>query len=341
MLLFRPPETASHLPVRLRYFISKAPDDSLPAMATSPEDGIVHLARWNGASYDAMAECWEHGLHVAISAGSRIAGLVRSNIPPSSLSMALRKKLYQRQRDPQWCAETVRQIIDAKIGNQYGLLRLYHDRPQEAWHGEQQRTATPSWGERYSTSLQLLRQNRQTLAQLNTLASIRGIEGRAARNYFGAWPPLLATLTDNHFRRQARSCHDPINLLLDLSYARLAQRVTLHLLDAGLDVAAGMLHSDDDGRPSLALDLMEPLRPSIADRFCLRLLRRQGKDWFTHDGSRWHLSTLGRREMRQRWQDWLTGNSKREGHDHTIADCIRQFKEWILAGKPLNFPRLR
>ena len=50
---------------------------------------------------------------------------------------------------------------------------------------------------------------------------------------------------------------------------------------------AGFLHRDRPGRPSLALDLMEDLRPVIADRLVLSLvnLRKVKPDGFVFSGS--------------------------------------------------------
>src|SRR5262249_33607561 len=46
----------------------------------------------------------------------------------------------------------------------------------------------------------------------------------------------------------------------------------------GLDPAVGSLHRDRPGRPSLALDLVEELRPVIADRLALSLINRRQID---------------------------------------------------------------
>ncbi|TVR12855.1 MAG: CRISPR-associated endonuclease Cas1 [Planctomycetota bacterium] len=338
MLLFRPPETPPDKPARLSYHISRAPQEPREHISTDSQDTLVHLARWNGASFDAMAECWEHGLDLAISSGSRIAGLVRATQAPRAHTIRTRSMLFRQQRDRNWVVATVRAIIDAKILNQFNLLRLYHDRPYDAWADGAAINPNPAWGEAYSDALQNLRRDRRSLDIVDSVASLRGIEGHAAKHYFASWPPLIGNPS---FRRQARQAADQTNLLLDLSYARLAHRVTLYLLDQGFDIAAGMLHGDDDGRPSLALDLMEPLRPLVADRFCLRLIRQQHVDWFYHDRGRWHLSTLGWREIKDRWQSWLIGHSRRPGMDQHIAQTVTAFRDWIVHDQPLTFPRLR
>lgn len=340
MLLFQPPQTDAEQPAHLRYHTTRGEPQPPQAITSQPTDGIVHLARWNGASFDALAECWEHRLDVVISSGARIAALVTHYASPRSEQLHLRRTLYRAQRDPQWCVDTVRMIIDRKIGNQLALLRLYHDHPEIAWERDTPLAREASWGERYTTALRRLRACRQSLPEARSMESLRGLEGQAARVYFGSWPPLIA---QSDFRRRARALADPTNLLLDLCYARLAHRTTLHLLDCGLDSAAGMLHADDDGRPSLALDLMEPLRPLIADRFCLRLIRQRHQEWFEEPGpdGRWQLTQAGWRQLNERWKAWLYGSGQRPGVDTLIAHTVHGFARWISHAEPLDLPRLR
>jgi CRISPR-associated endonuclease Cas1 len=74
----------------------------------------------------------------------------------------------------------------------------------------------------------------------------------------------------------------------------------------GLDPAVGFLHRDRPGRPSLALDLMEELRPVLADRLALSLLnRRQLRtgDFETRDGGAVWLSEAGRKTVLTSWQE--------------------------------------
>ena len=60
-----------------------------------------------------------------------------------------------------------------------------------------------------------------------------------------------------------------INVLLSYSYAILAGECLCAVAAAGLDPRQGFLHKPRAGRPALALDLMEPFRPLIADQAIL------------------------------------------------------------------------
>ncbi len=53
--------------------------------------------------------------------------------------------------------------------------------------------------------------------------------------------------------------------MLSLAYAMLARHLTVAITTVGLDPHRGLYHALRYGRPALSLDLMEPLRPIIAD----------------------------------------------------------------------------
>ncbi len=110
-----------------------------------------------------------------------------------------------------------------------------------------------------------------------TVDSWRGVEGEAAQLYFSAFDHLiLAQKQDFYFRQRTRRPPlDNMNALLSFYYTLLAHDVSSALETVGLDPAVGFLHRDRPGRPSLALDLMEELRPHFADRVALTLVNRQ------------------------------------------------------------------
>ncbi|HTS30584.1 MAG TPA: CRISPR-associated endonuclease Cas1, partial [Bryobacteraceae bacterium] len=66
-----------------------------------------------------------------------------------------------------------------------------------------------------------------------------------------------------------------VNALLSFVYTLLTHDMTAALEGVGLDPAVGYLHRDRPGRPSLGLDLVEELRPVIADRLALSLVNRR------------------------------------------------------------------
>lgn len=68
---------------------------------------------------------------------------------------------------------------------------------------------------------------------------------------------------------------DRVNAILSFVYTLLANNTASALETVGLDPYVGFLHTDRPGRISLALDVMEELRPVIADRFVFSLINKR------------------------------------------------------------------
>ena len=97
-----------------------------------------------------------------------------------------------------------------------------------------------------------------------------GLEGSVAAAYFRRFGSMLrpADFDAEAFdftTRNRRPPRDPVNALLSFAYAMLAKECTLAIAAEGLDPYWGLYHKPRHGRPALALDLMEPLRPLVAD----------------------------------------------------------------------------
>lgn len=106
---------------------------------------------------------------------------------------------------------------------------------------------------------------------------IRGYEGEAATQYFSIFDELILQQKED-FRfcnRNRRPPLDNVNALLSFSYSLLTSMCSAALETVGLDPYAGFMHTDRPGRASLALDLMEELRPIMADRFVLTLINKR------------------------------------------------------------------
>jgi CRISPR associated protein Cas1 len=67
-----------------------------------------------------------------------------------------------------------------------------------------------------------------------------------------------------------RNAADPINALLNYGYALAEAEARIAALTVGLDPGLGILHTDQKHRDSLALDLLEALRP-VVERHVLTL----------------------------------------------------------------------
>lgn len=138
-------------------------------------------------------------------------------------------------------------------------------------------------------------------------ATLLGLEGTAARIYFGGLAGLFKSDTEFHLEgRNRRPPRDPVNALLSFIYALLVKELTVALYSVGFDPMLGFFHQPRYGRPSLALDLAEEFRPLIGDSVVLTLInngevnsssfvRRAGAVALTTAGRRTVIATFERR----------------------------------------------
>ena len=147
------------------------------------------------------------------------------------------------------------------------------------WKLKAQRQQLMRFAARRSGEAGRCRRAEQEIARLQMQAAradaqgLLGLEGSAARAYFGVYQRLVPASLGFAGRRK-RPAPDPVNALLSLTYSMLTSECSRALQRAGLDPAYGVYHRVDYGRPSLACDLVELVRPQ-ADHFVWRLLARQ------------------------------------------------------------------
>jgi CRISPR-associated protein Cas1 len=163
-----------------------------------------------------------------------------------------RQAQYQAAADPVRCVSFAGELVRSKIHNQRVLLQ------------RNARTAAAQ------SSVEKMAQHLREFDRVgtHTLSGLLGWEGRGAALYFASFQDMLKSgdLGDFAFTsRNRRPPKDPVNALLSFSYALLAKECAAALLGEGLDPWWGLYHQPRHGRPALALDLMEPFRPIIAD----------------------------------------------------------------------------
>jgi CRISPR-associated protein Cas1 len=162
---------------------------------------------------------------------------------------------YRASFEPEACLRLARGWVAAKIANSRTLLR-------RNWRGGEEGAEAPA------DLLNALRADARHAEAASSQEQLLGIEGAAAARYFQHFKALLKAGDDLAFDfagRHRRPPPDPINALLSFAYAMLAREWTVALSAVGLDPYRGFYHQPRFGRPSLALDLMEPFRPLIAD----------------------------------------------------------------------------
>lgn len=137
---------------------------------------------------------------------------------------------------------------------------------------------------------------------------LRGLEGVGASAYFGVLDEMILGDKETFYfhGRNRRPPLDAFNALLSFAYSLLAHDCASALESVGLDSYVGFLHQDRPGRTSLALDLMEELRPCMADRFVLTLINNRvvhASDFLNTESEAVLLTDAGRRTFIKSWQE--------------------------------------
>jgi CRISPR-associated protein Cas1 len=164
-------------------------------------------------------------------------------------NVQLRLAQYAVSCDPARCLQLAQTFVSSKILNCRTLLRRNH-------------------AEANAVALSELKQLSRKARAAESLESLLGIEGTAARRYFAEFGGMLKGEAGASFDldgRNRRPPKDPINALLSFCYSLLSKEFSLAIRATGLDGMLGFYHQPHFGRPSLALDLMEEFRPIVAD----------------------------------------------------------------------------
>lgn len=152
-----------------------------------------------------------------------------------------------------------------------------------------------------------LKQTLMVIPDCGTTGDLMGFEGSAAKIYFRVFDQLiLQQREDFTFKeRTRRPPLDNMNSLLSFLYTLLTYEVASALESVGLDPYVGFLHADRPGRPSLALDMMEELRPVFADRLALSLVNRKqiaGKGFTQKESGGILMDDETRKNVLNAWQ---------------------------------------
>ena len=210
-------------------------------------------------------------------------------------NVELREAQYRASFDPGVSLAVSRSLVAAKIRNSRTMMR-------RNWRAEEQAR------EEILNALRRLADRTRHASDTNTLL---GLEGEAAAVYFRAFAGLLRERrsddTDSSGelpafrfdRRNRRPPTDPVNALLSFAYAIMTRTFTVTLSAIGFDVYRGFYHRPRYGRPSLALDLMEPFRPIVADSTVLQAINNGEvkPDDFLHGGAGTALKPGGRKRF--------------------------------------------
>jgi CRISP-associated protein Cas1 len=221
---------------------------------------------------------------------ARLDGAVRGNV-------LLRRQQHLALSSSEWTTDLARQFVAAKIHNtRHVLMRS----AREQAPGSEADLALRASADRQAGILARLK-------QITDIDQIRGAEGEAARSYFDVFGHMVRAEAEAFVPggRSKRPPRDRTNALLSFLYALVRSECASACEGVGLDPQVGFLHVLRPGRPALALDLMEELRPVLADRLALTLVnRRQLKpgDFESTPGGAVSLTDEGRKAVIQAYQ---------------------------------------
>ena len=248
-----------------------------------------------GASPALMGACVQRQISLAFCTPrgkflARVCGETNGNV-------LLRRTQYRIADNPSQCCQISRTMIFGKLFNaRWSIERTRRD------HGlrvDSEKLASVS------------KQLHGLLSQVKEVTApeeLRGLEGVGASAYFSVFNEMILGDKETFvFRvRSRRPPLDAVNAMLSFAYSLLARDCASALESVGLDSYVGFLHRDRPGRTSLALDLMEELRPCIADRFVLTLInnrRIKATDFQYMESGAVLLTEDGRKTFLNQWQE--------------------------------------
>ena len=238
------------------------------------------------------------------SMGGWFYGITRGH---SLKNVFLRMEQFRLARDEATCLSLARQFVHGKIRNHRTLLMRNHLEPPEP------------------IILKLKRASEDALAAAS-IEELLGIEGAAARQYFQQFSGMVKVEDDlpglempgkdakqlafnfNFTNRNRRPPTDPVNAMLSLAYSMLAKDCTLAALAVGFDPYIGFYHQPRFGRPALGLDLMEEMRPLVAESTVLSCINNRvvtEKD-FVRAGQAVNLTAPGRKRFFQMYEQRMS-----------------------------------
>lgn len=274
--------------------VIKAEERELGRFPLHGLEGIVCFS-YRGASPALMGACAEHGIDLSFFRHSgrflaRVSGGAKGNV-------LLRKTQYRVSEDAAAALDVGKSMLVGKLYNaRWVLERATRDH------------ALSVDCKKLKAASSMLREAIPRIESAGNADSLRGIEGDAAAEYFSVFNELILN-SDQAFAFHGRSRRPPLdctNAMLSFAYALLANQCAAALESVGLDPFVGFVHTDRPGRASLALDLMEELRPALADRFVISCINNRvvnAQMFDKTDSGAVLLNETGRRTFLKAWQE--------------------------------------
>lgn len=247
-----------------------------------------------GASPALMGACAERDVGLAFCTPrgkflARASGVSRGNV-------LLRRSQYRAADDPAESCRIARSMIFGKVYNARRSMERTRRDHRPRIDDDAFRTASES-----------LKALLPQILEAEDAETLRGLEGAAANGYFQIFDDMLLRQKEDFFfhGRNRRPPLDNVNAMLSFAYSLPANDCASALESVGLDAYVGFLHRDRPGRTSLALDLMEELRPCMADRFVLTVINNRvldSADFVREESGAVRMTDARRQNFLKQWQ---------------------------------------
>jgi CRISPR-associated protein Cas1 len=269
-------------------------------------EGIVTFG-YTGASPALMGQCAKR--NIALSFLTQNGHFQARVVGESKGNVVLRREQYRIADDEDRKLEIARNYILGKVHNARSVInRAIRD------HAERIDI------KKFQLVSEQLKKGLSLIRKAISLDELRGHEGEAASRYFSIIDGLILQQKDSFYfhTRNKRPPLDNVNAMLSFVYTLLAHDIAAALETVGLDAYVGFMHTDRPGRISLALDMMEELRPIVADRFVISLINKKvinGDGFEKQENGAVIMKDDTRREILRCWQE-----RKREKMKHPFLD---------------------
>ena len=262
-------------------------DDGSWKKQTIPAQTVEQVVLMGNPQLTGDALIYALELGIPIHYLSNYGKYLGSALPGHSRNGQLRLAQYELYKDTERRLSLVKEIVTAKIHNQYTVLYR---------HGQRENS---------------LKQRKTEVKMQTTIDQVRGIEGVAAREYFAHWAKMLEPEWGFQGRNR-RPPTDPVNALLSFAYGLLRVQVTAGVHLAGLDPYIGYLHEVSRGQPAMVLDLMEEFRPLVADNLVLAVInnREIKRQDFSESLGAYRLSENARKSFLQAFERKMSDEFK-------------------------------
>ena len=236
-------------------------------------------------------------------------GLLGAVLPHAGAKGRLRLSQYRSCCDDEWCLRQARVIVATKIYNQAFMLKRRRNPPTEAFFREMKKL------------------QKSTLCA-EDIATLMGIEGRASALYFPEWASSLPPAFP-FTKRTRRPPMDPVNACLSYLSALCQADMLRAVVEVGLDADLGVLHSTEDYRHNLVLDLMEPFRPILVegvtrDLLTHGMLSEESTEYHDDDDGGCYLTSQGRIALIRRYEQRMMSRFLQGDKHTTLRQCMHQ-----------------